>query len=56
MFIEAYQRQQQTWMMTHYTQPNELIELPCLNTNISVEKIYESVDISNHQFSNEYIY
>jgi Uma2 family endonuclease len=56
MFIEAYQRQQQTWMMTHYTQPNELIELPCLNTNISVEKIYESIDISNHQFSNEYIY
>jgi len=53
MFIEAYQRQQQTWLMTHYTQPNELIELPCLNTNISVEEIYESIDISNHQFSNE---
>jgi Uma2 family endonuclease len=53
MFIEAYQRQQQTWMMTHYTQPNELIELPCLNTNISIEEIYESIDILNHQFSNE---
>ena len=53
MFVEAYQRQQQTWLMTHYTQPNELIELPCLNTNISVEEIYESIDISNHQFSNE---
>jgi Uma2 family endonuclease len=53
MFIEAYQRQQQTWLMTHYTQPNELIELSCLNTKISVEEIYESIDISNHQFSNE---
>jgi len=53
MFVEAYQRQQQTWLMTHYTQPNELIELPCLNTNISVEEIYKSIDISNHQFSNE---
>ncbi len=53
MFIEAYQRQQQTWLMTHYTQPNEFIELPCLNTNISVEEIYESIDISNHQFSSE---
>lgn len=52
-FIEVYQRQQQTWLMTHYTQPSELIELSRLNTKISVEDIYESIDISNHQFSNE---
>ncbi|MEY3219168.1 MAG: hypothetical protein RIT27_525 [Pseudomonadota bacterium] len=53
MFVEAYQRYQQTWMITHYTQPNELIELLCLNTNISLEEIYESVIISEHQFSSE---
>jgi len=53
MFVEAYQRQQQTWLMTHYTQPNELIELSCLNTNVSVKEIYESVGVSEHQFSNE---
>jgi len=53
MFVEAYQRQQQTWLMTHYTQPNELIELSYLNTNVSVKEIYESVGVSEHQFSNE---
>lgn len=51
--VEAYQRDQNRWKMTHYTQPHEIIELSCLNTKISVEEIYESVDISNHQFSFE---
>lgn len=53
MFVEAYQRQQQTWLMTHYTQPNELIELSCLKMTLSVQEIYDTVEISNHLFNDK---
>jgi Uma2 family endonuclease len=52
-YVEVYQRNQQFWNMTNYTQPHEMIDLPCLKTQISVEQIYESVEILNHQFNSD---
>lgn len=52
-FVEVYQREQQTWIMTQYTQPHEIIDLPCLKTKLSIEEIYDSIEISNYQFNNE---
>jgi len=39
--------------MTHYTQPDELIELPCLKMALSVQDIYDSVEVSEHQFNDK---